>query len=133
METKLSPSAFPIEKGTVYPSEEQTVFTTPDKEYGGAHKYELKNCLGFNNGKTEYDQSFQSVQFIQKSDDGSIIPGVQSEQLVLALIDRHKKLNARFPSPQNEKMIKGLEMFIEACEERVKDRIDRGVMGDLKK
>ena len=70
---------------------------------------------------------------IQKNDDGSIVPGVQSEQLVYVLLDRHEKLNARFPSAQNEKMIAGLRMFIEACEERVKERIERGVMGELKK
>lgn len=73
------------------------------------------------------------IQFIQKLDDGTVIPGLQSEQLVLMLIDRHKKLNARFPSAQNEKMIQGLEMFLDASRERVEDRMNRGVMGDLKK
>lgn len=61
-----------------------------------------------------------------------IIPGVQSEQLVIILIDRHKKLNSRFPSPQNEKMLLGLQMFLDACKERVDERIKNGVMGQLK-
>jgi hypothetical protein len=30
-------------------------------------------------------------------------------------------------------MIAGLKMFLDACRERVQDRMDRGVMGDLKK
>ena len=44
-----------------------------------------------------------------------------------------KDLPNRFPSSHNEKMISGLNTFIEACEERVQERIDRGVMGQLQK
>lgn len=68
----------------------------------------------------------------RKNDDGSVINGVQSEQLAYILLDRAIKLNNRFPSPQNEKQIAGLRMFLEGCEERVRDRMNRGVMGDLK-
>lgn len=117
----------------VFPSDQETIAVEQDSIYDGAHKYEINNCLGFNNGETEYDESKQTIQFIQKNDDNSIIPGLQSEQLVYMLLDRHEKLNNRFPSPQNEKMVEGLKMFIEACEERVQERIDRGVMGELKK
>lgn len=117
----------------VFPSEEKTIQVVNDATYGGAHCYILRECLGFADGRTSYVNSEQVIQFIQKLDDGTVIPGLQSEQLVLALIDRHKKLNARFPSAQNEKMIKGLEMFLEASRERVEDRMNRGVMGDLKK
>ena len=59
--------------------------------------------------------------------------GLQSEQIVIALIDRTKKLNNVYPSLQNEKMIEGLQMFLDACQERVQERIERGVMGELKK
>lgn len=118
---------------TVFPSKQETIAVEEDAIYGGSHKYEIDNCRGFNNGETEYDESKQTVQFIQKNDDDSIVPGLQSEQLVYVLLDRHEKLNNRFPSAQNEKMITGLKMFIEACEERVQERIDRGVMGELKK
>jgi hypothetical protein len=62
-----------------------------------------------------------------------MVPGLQSEQIVLALLDRHKKLNDRFPSQQNAKMISGLEIFLAACKDRVQERINRGVMGELKK
>ena len=117
----------------VFPSEEKTIQVVNDATYGGAHCYILRECLGFADGRTSYVNSEQVIQFIQKLDDGTVIPGLQSEQLVLALIDCHKKLNARFPSAQNEKMIKGLEMFLEASRERVEDRMNRGVMGDLKK
>lgn len=119
--------------GTVFPSKEKTIQVINDATYGGAHCYIIRECLGFKDGKTSYVDSKQVIQFIQKLDDGTVIPGLQSEQLVLMLIDRHKKLNARFPSAQNEKMIQGLEMFLEASRERVEERINRGVMGELKK
>lgn len=117
----------------VFPSEENTIAVAEDKNYGGAHYYQIQNCKGFNNGKTEYDETSQSIQFVEKSDDGSMTPGLQSEQLVLVLMDRAVKLNARFPSEQNQKMIAGLQMFLDACKERVEDRMNRGVMGELKK
>ena len=117
----------------VYPSDEPTISVVDDAIYGGAHCYVIRECLGFNDGKTQYVETEQVVRFVQKNDDGTMIPGLQSEQLVLALLDRHEKLNTRFPSEQNAKMIAGLRMFLEACEERVKNRMERGVMGELKK
>lgn len=119
--------------GCVYPSEEKTIQAVYDKTYGGAHCYIMRECLGFADGVTSYTGNAQVIQFVQKLDDGTVIPGIQSEQLALVLLDRHKKLNARFPSQQNEKMIKGLEMFLEACKERVQSRMERGVMGKLEK
>lgn len=120
----------------VYPSTVPTIAVEVDKEYGGAHKYHVTNCLGFKDGNTQYDDPYyssQTIQFVQKNEDGSMVPGLQSEQLALVLLDRQEKLNARFPSPQNEKAIAGLKMFLEAQAERVLDRMQRGVMGDLKK
>jgi hypothetical protein len=118
---------------TVFPSDDKTISVEDDNIYGGAHKYEIQNCIGFNDGKTQYVESSQQIQFVQKNDDGTMVPGLQSEQLVLVLLDRHKKLNARFPSVQSKKMIDGLELFLLACEERVQERMQRGVMGELKK
>jgi hypothetical protein len=120
----------------VFPSEENTITVLEDADYGGAHRYYVTNCLGFADGKTKYDDPYyssQTIQFVQKNADGTMTPGLQSEQLVLILIDRQEKLNAKFPSPQNEKALAGLRMFLEAQKERVEDRIARGVMGDLKK
>lgn len=117
----------------VYPSEAQTISVAQDPVYGGAHYYTIRDCDGFINGRTVYNVSEQVIRFVHKNDDGTVVPGLQSEQLVLALLDRHEKLNARFPSEQNAKMIAGLRMFLEACEERVKERMERGVMGELKK
>lgn len=120
----------------VFPSQEKTISVKKDADYGGAHLYKFTNCLGFKDGRTQYDEPYfstQTIQFVQKNEDGSMTPGLQSEQIVLALIDRQEKLNARFPSQFNEKALAGLKMFLEAQEERVRDRMGRGVMGDLKK
>lgn len=116
----------------VYPSKELTISVEEDKDYGGAHEYSMRNSVGFN-GMPYYVESEQTIRFVQKNLDGSMTPGIQSEQLVLILLDRTKKLDAAFPSDQNKKMIEGLEMFLEACKERIDDRISRGVMGELKK
>lgn len=118
---------------TVYPSSDKTISVQEDENYGGAHLYEIQNCVGFNNGKTEYVESTQSIQFVQKNDDGSMIPGLQSEQLLLALIDRHKKLNARFPSREGALAITKMEEAVHWMQARVKERMDRNVMGELKK
>lgn len=118
---------------TVFPSEEKTIQVVYDEVYGGAHCYIMRESLGFHNGKAEYIDDAQVIRFVQKTDGGIVIPGLQSEQLVLALLDRTQKLNARFPSDQNEKMMAGLQMFLDACRERVEDRIKRGVMGNLQK
>lgn len=117
----------------VFPSTEKTIAVRHDEDYGGAHYYQIQNSLGFNNGSDQYDTTIQHLQFVQKKLDGSIIPGVQSEQLALILLDRCKKLNARFPSEQNANMISGLQIFLDACKNRIEERIKRGVMGYLKK
>lgn len=108
-----------------------------EDEYGGAHVYEFKPCAGWHDGKTRYAPAYMvKLTFVQKhvTPEGQeyIEAGLQSEQLVQCLIDRHEKLNKRFQSPQHEKMIQGLQMFLDACRERIDDRVNRGVMGDLK-
>jgi len=117
----------------VFPSEEKTISVEDDDQYGGAHRYVIRNCRGFNDGKTEYIEQPQVIQFVKKLDDGTIIDGLQSEQLALVLFDRAKKLNERFPSTQNETMLEGLKIFLQACQDRVQERMSRGVMGELKK
>lgn len=123
----------PIEYGIVFPSEENTVSVVPDVDYNGAHRYCFQNSLGFKDGKAEYIPSLQFIQFVQKNEDGTMIPGLQSEQLLLALIDRHKKLNNKFPSREGALAITKMEEAIHWLEARVKERMNRNVMGDLKK
>ncbi|MEX0313428.1 MAG: hypothetical protein AB3N18_04560 [Allomuricauda sp.] len=119
----------------VYPTNEIsiTVEESSDLDYGGAHRYTFKNCVGWQDGMTKYESGEQTIQFVQKNEDGTIIPGLQSEQLLIALIDRHKKLNEKFPCRENALMITKLEECLMWQEARLRDRVDRGVMGDLKK
>ena len=117
----------------VFPSEEKTVFVEDNDEYGGAHYYVTQLSTGFNDGVATYVEDMTSIQFVKKDADGTMIPGVQSEQLAYILLDRCIKLNVKFPSDQNLQMIQGLNMFLNACKSRVQERIDRGVMGQLKK
>lgn len=124
-----------VENLIVFPSKEATIEVVPTDGYNGAHRYRAKMCVGFNNKKNtaEYVDKTDTIQFVQKNEDGTVIPGWQSEQLALILLDRVMKLNEKYPSPQNEKQIQGLQMYIDACRERIEDRMNRGVMGELKK
>lgn len=119
----------------VFPSGVKTIAVQDDPIYGGAHFYQVNNCKGFDPEKNDaiYTEYMQTIQFVQKDDDGNVTEGLQSEQLALVLLDRCKKLNARFPSEHNEKQMAGLRMFLEGCEDRVRERMNRGVMGELKK
>lgn len=118
--------------GRVYPSEEVTVRVFDDEDYGGAHTYVLQNSLGHVDGKAVYTDSEQILSFVKKEESG-MVAGIQSEQLLIALIDRHKKLNARFPSREGALAITKMEEALMWLEQRVKERINRGVMGELKK
>lgn len=130
----------------VFPSDENTIGVMTDEnemEVGyenACHKYRIRKCLGFKDGKTEYMDKqdfdvlmYQDIQFVQKNVNGSIIPGVQSEQLALVILHRLETMNKLFPCPENEKQMAGINMYLEGCKDRVQNRIGRGVMGDLKK
>lgn len=119
----------------VFPSKENTIEVIKTDGYDGAHRYRVRHCAGYDGKKCKigYTDRTTTIQFVQKNDDGSIIPGLQSEQLALILLDRVKKLNERYPSEYNEKQIEGLTMFLDACRARIEDRVNRGVMGELKK
>lgn len=121
--------------GVVFPSEERTICVLRDDTYGGAHRYYVTNCLGHKDGKTEYTPGEgQAIQFIEKpADGGPVIPGIQSEQLLILIIDRTQRLDEKFPSEYNKRFIYHLEAALAASKDRVQDRIDRGVMGELKK
>jgi hypothetical protein len=117
----------------VFPSDILSIAVAPDPDYGGAHQYQFQNSVGFNNGQAGYVDSYQKIQFVQKNLDGSMTPGLQSEQLLLCLVDRHQKLNAKFASREGALAITKMQEAIQWLEARVKERMNRGVMGDLKK
>lgn len=120
---------------SVFPSKHATIGFAKDPDYGGAHQYQFQNSLGFDSQtkQAKSDNSYQKIQFVQKNLDGSMTAGLQSEQLLLALIDRHNKLNAKFPSREGALAITKMQEALQWLEQRVKERMDRGVMGDLKK
>lgn len=128
-------SDFKVLDAKVFPSEDCTITVKDDAIYGGAHEYCIIESLGFDPVRhvAIHANTTQVIRFVHKPDDAPMEAGLQSEQLAYVLLDRCQKLNARFPSDHNTKMIAGLEMFLEACRERVQERIDRGVMGQLKK
>lgn len=122
-----------VENNVVYPSDTASISVDWDPKYNGAHRYTFRNCTGFENGKTQYISSEQSIQFVMKNEDGTVIPGLQNEQLALAMLDRIKKMNSVYPSKVNDLQIKALEIFLDACKLRIDDRIARNVMGKLEK
>ncbi len=118
----------------VFPSKEETISVEHDEKYSGAHKYEIVNCLGYDPEKgTTYHNTTQTIQFVEKKEDGTIVPGLQSEQLLLMLIDRHVKLDAIYPDPENKKMIEALKLALGHQESRAHNRIAAGKMGKLEK
>ena len=131
----MSDQPFRYLDGTVFPSDERTIAVLMNDTYGGAHKYYFTNCVGHQDGKTAYTSGLgQVIQFLEKpADGGPVIPGVQSEQLIIALIDRTERLNEKFPSPFNDLMIRNLEGALAASRARVEDRLERDVMGKLAK
>ena len=127
-------------EATVFPSDVKTIATCQtDDEYGGTHAYYIRRCTGFKVGETiysdtgEFVRDWTTIQFVQKFENGFLIPGLQNEQLIIVLKDRIKKLDAKFPHPENQNMLKALDDFLEASKRRVQERMDRGVMGELKK
>ena len=117
----------------VYPSTDKTIIVLENDDYAGAHTYKIQNTKGFNNGVAELGEGFQELQFIQKNADGTIVEGVQSEQLAYILLDRVDKLSAVYPHVYADDMRRGLYIFLDACKKRIDERLSRNVMGELKK
>jgi hypothetical protein len=120
----------------VFPSTERTIYVRHDEKYGGAHRYVVANSLGYDPGRKEAVYAHGSHQVLQFVNGvygtAEQVPGLQSEQIVLILLDRLKKMNAVYPDPSNAKQQAGLEMFLEGCADRVRAREERGVMGQHK-
>ena len=110
--------------------------TEDPKTYpGGGHTYKVRECVGWDNENqcTAFVDSYQEIHFVRKNQAGELSAGITSEQLLQLLIHRHEQLNKAFPSPQNEEFNACLQRALDLLEERVKDRISRNVMGELKK
>ena len=122
-----------LEGVSVYPSNVETIEFMND-DFNGAHRYRIKLSKGYNQTKKRVDYSDKKlvIQFIQKNADGSVIPGLQDEQLILVMMDRLKKLDAKYHSDTVTKKMKALQDYLDACKERIDERLGRGVYGELK-
>lgn len=122
-----------LEGVSVYPSNVETIEFMND-DFNGAHRYRIKLSKGYNQTKKRVDYSDKKlvIQFTQKNADGSVIPGLQDEQLILVMMDRLQKLDAKFHSDTVTKKMKALQDYLDACKERIDERLGRGVYGELK-
>ena len=111
------------------------VFVIPDNDYGGAHDYIALACEGWDseNECSKFTERVIPVSFCKKEQDGTMVGGLQTEQLLLILIDRQIKLNDKFPCDENIEAIRCLKEALDWQQERVRARVSRGVMGQLKK
>lgn len=127
-------SKFKEIEAKVYPGKENTIKVEDDEKYGGCHLYEVRLSKGFDQVKQDnvYIDKTIKLQFIQKDEDGTITPGLQNEQLAYIMKDRIEKMQKVYPSDLNRSMIMGLELFIDSCKDRAKERMDRDVYGQLK-
>lgn len=118
---------------SVFPSQDVTVYE--NELFDPGYTYQMNEMIGFDpeNDQAIYSHLQQAISFVQKHEDGTWTPGLQSEQLLIALIDRHKKLNAKFPSREGALAITKMEEALMWMEARVKERTNRGVMGKLEK
>lgn len=119
---------------TVYPSKTETIENLNNDDYNGAHRYRVRLAKGYNPSRkrVEYSDKKLVIQFVQKNEDGSVIPGLQDEQLILIMMDRLQKLDAKFHSDTITKKMKALQDYLDACKERIDERLNRGVFGELK-
>ncbi|MDF7810512.1 hypothetical protein [Hymenobacter sp. YC55] len=118
---------------SVFPSRQKTMLcVATDDKFQGAHNYYLMPMIGFQDGAV-YGGNLVSIPFVKRNEDGTWQPGVQTEQLLHILKDRHEKLNAVYPSDDHAQFIAGIDLALEALEKRVRERTQRGVMGELKK
>jgi len=110
----------------------------------GCHTYYVCDCLGWDsvNNKTDFivagthdraSPQYQEIRFVQKTITGAVVAGITTEQLLDLIIHRHTQMNSAFPSSQNEEFLAHIASARELLADRVRDRVNRGVMGELKK
>ena len=108
----------------VYPSTMPTIESDTTDGYGGITIYRVNFCDGFK-GSHVYTNKDIVIPFVHKNERGKVVSGLQPEQLILICLDRTKKMNEIQPSSENERMIEGLEMYLEAYQDKIDNRINR--------
>jgi hypothetical protein len=115
----------------VYPAQTPVIGVVVDPKYKGAHTYLFRETTGRGPKGNMYITSEQKLQFVYGIDDENTVPGITSEQLFLALLDRHIKMDVVYPSDSNKKIIQALETCLQAQKERIDERMERNVIGTL--
>ena len=102
---------------------------------GGAHEYSFNSMYkNTETGKMEFNDILQQdVRFVEAGDNGSVIPGITDEQLLICMIDRQNRLNSRFPSREGSIVVTKLEEALMWKEARSRERDSRNVLGKLEK
>lgn len=111
-------------------------------EYTGAHTYFIDNVYGrdangdwFTEGIDGISSS-QKIQFFERKtcDNGEQITkeGIVDIQLLDVLIDRLRKLNGKFQSPDNDECLSALHTARSFLQKRTFERLNREALGKLK-
>lgn len=118
----------------VFPSKRRTITAIhTDSKFKGAHNYRVQPMLHYADGAVyarDKDDAME-LNFVKRREDGTWQKGLQTEQLLEVLIDRHHKLQDVFPTEQTEhnSFIAHLTAALAILEKRVTERTARGVMG----
>ena len=96
-----------------------------DKD-GTGHDYQIPDFYK----NTSNDD--QELHFYRMNPDGSDVPGTTNEVIIRVLIDRLKKLGAKFPCRENSIAVTKLEEALMWLHQRTEDRVKRGVEGQHK-
>ena len=107
-------------------SSDPVVYQEIIDEDGSGHDYQIPNFY------KDIGNDDQVIHFYRLNEDGANVPGSTNEVVMRVLIDRLKKLEAKFPCRENSIAITKLEEALMWLHKRTEDRIKRGVEGQHK-
>jgi len=93
------------------------------KALDDGHNYQLKQM--------KQSKVAPILSFYEMRDDGTIINGTTNEEVIKVLIDRIRRMNAKFPCRENAVAIGKLREALSWLERRTADREARGVEGKM--
>ncbi len=108
-------------------------------EYGGAHTYSIENVYGrdengdwFTTGIDD-STSVQKIQFFERktgeNSEQITKEGIVDIQILDMLIDRMRKINGKFQSPDNDAYLSALHTARSFLQKRTYERLTRDVLG----
>jgi hypothetical protein len=132
---KLRNQPIKLVDASVFPSPEKTISCiVTDGKFQGAHDYLIRPMGSFDpaTNTTLYEDEGIPFLFVKKLDDGTFRPGIQTEQLLHMILDRHPKLNEVFAADTHDEFMGHIQGALNCLERRFRERIDRGVAGEHK-